>query len=76
MEIVDVVVISDTTANVTWNPPIQPNGIITGYEVKYSVYEEDSDNKSSILATTDMITFNITDLCKLNCITIMYMHGT
>ena len=76
MEIVDVVVISDTTAIVTWNPPIQPNGIIIGYEVKYSVYEEDSDNKSSILATTNMITFIMTDLCKLNCITIMYMHGT
>ena len=22
-----------------WNPPDQPNGIITGYEVMYSVYE-------------------------------------
>ena len=39
MEIVDVIITSDTTVTVKWDPPIQPNGIITGYEVKYSIYE-------------------------------------
>ena len=65
VEIVDVVITSDITATVIWDPPIHPNGILTGYAVKYLVYEEDADNKSSILATTNMITFNMTDLCKL-----------
>ena len=65
MEIVDIIIISDTTATVIWDPPVQPNGIITGYEVKYSIYEEDADNKSSILATVNMSSFNMTDLCKL-----------
>ena len=65
MEIVDVVITSDSTATVIWDPPIHPNGIITVYEVKYLVYKEDADNKSSILATTNMISFNMTDLCKL-----------
>ncbi|XP_065904304.1 receptor-type tyrosine-protein phosphatase delta-like isoform X2 [Dysidea avara] len=30
---------SNTAVIVMWNPPDQPNGIITGYEVMYSVYE-------------------------------------
>ena len=64
MEIVDVVSISDTTAIVTWKPPIQPNGIITGYEVIYSVYEDDNNN-IAFPVSSNISSFNVTDLCKL-----------
>ena len=64
MEIVDVVSISDTTAIVTWKPPIQPNGIITSYEVIYSVYEDDNNN-IAFPVSSNISSFNVTDLCKL-----------
>ena len=64
MEIVDVVSISDTTSLVTWDPPIQPNGIITGYEMIYSVYEDDNNN-IVVPVTSNISSFNVTDLCKL-----------
>ena len=64
MEIVDVVGISDTTSLVTWNPPKQRNGIITSYEVMYSVYENDTAI-ISVPLTSDINNFNITDLRKL-----------
>ena len=64
MEIIDIVSISDTALNVNWNPPIQPNGIITGYEVIYSVYGDDAEN-ISIPVTSNVYSFNITGLCKL-----------
>ena len=64
VEIVDVVSISDTTSLVTWDPPIQPNGIITGYEVIYSVYEDDN-NSIVVPVTSNISSFNVTDLCKL-----------
>lgn len=64
MEIIDVVHIFDTVSIVTWNPPIQPNGIITGYEVIYSVYE-DTTETISVPVSSNISSFNITDLCKL-----------
>ena len=64
VEIVDVVSISDTTSLVTWDPPIQPNGIINGYEVIYSVYEDDNNN-IVVPVTSNISSFNVTDLCKL-----------
>ena len=64
MEIVDVVSISDTTATVTWKPPIHSNGIITGYVVKYSVYE-DNNNEISVLVTSNISSYNMTDLSKI-----------
>ena len=63
MEIVDVISISDETATVTWNPPIHPNGILTGYEVKYSVYEDPNDT-ISVSVTTNIYSMNMTDLGK------------
>ena len=63
MEILDVVTISDTTSTVIWNPPTQPNGIITRYEVIYSVY--DNATNITIPITGNVERFNITDLCKL-----------
>ena len=65
MEIIDVVHISDTISIVTWNPPIQPNGIITSYEVIYSVYE-DATETISVPVSSNISSFNITDLCKLH----------
>ena len=64
VKIVDVVSISDTISLVTWNPPIQSNGIVTGYEVIYSVYEDDNNN-IGVSVTNSTNSFNITSLCKL-----------
>ena len=64
VEIVDIGIISDTTATVVWDPPIQPNGIITSYEVIYSVYE-DNNNSIAVPVTSNISSFNVTDLCKL-----------
>ena len=63
MEIIDIASLSDSALTVTWDPPKQPNGIVTGYEVIYSVYEDDADN-ISIPVTSNINSFNITDLCK------------
>ena len=63
MKIVDVVSISDETVTVVWNPPIHANGILTGYEVKYSVYE-DPNNTISVPVTTNINSLNMTDLSK------------
>ena len=63
VEIVDIASISDIALTVHWNPPIQPNGIITGYEVIYSVYEDDAVN-TSVPVTSNISSFNITDLCE------------
>ena len=38
---------SNNDVNVTWGPPVTPNGVITGYEVFYSVYQDDSSSMSS-----------------------------
>ena len=62
MEIVNVISISETTSTVTWNPPIQPNGIITGYEVMYSIFENDAGT-TNVPVTSNINSFNITDLC-------------
>ena len=40
VKIIGVVSISISTVNVIWIPPAQPNGIITTYEVMYSVYDD------------------------------------
>ena len=69
MEIVDVVTMSSSASLVTWDPPIQPNGIITGYEVVYSVYGLDAESVVGPL-NSDINALNITDLSKLH----MYVH--
>ena len=52
---------------VAWNPPIEPNGVITGYEVVYSVYGLDAENVIGLLES-DVYTINITGLseCYVN----------
>ena len=33
---------STTSAVIMWSEPEEPNGVITGYDVVYGVYEEDN----------------------------------
>ena len=50
---------------VTWNPPIEPNGIITGYEVIYSEYGGITKNVSGPLES-NVTTLHLMDLGKLH----------
>ena len=34
MESIEVVVVSDTSFNVSWRPPLAPNGVLTDYQIK------------------------------------------
>ena len=48
-----IVVVRDTVRNmIRWSPPSPPNGIITGYQVIYSIYQNDSDRNSDTLSST------------------------
>ena len=50
---------------VTWNPPIEPNGIITGYEVIYSEYGGITKNVIGPLES-NVTTLHLMDLGKLH----------
>ena len=63
VDIVDIVAISNTISTVTWRQPMQTNGIITGYEVMYSIYESTTDITNVSLAS-DVESYNITDLSR------------
>jgi len=39
--------------NVTWTEPAQPNGVITGYVVMYSEYENSTFTGSGMLEGSD-----------------------
>jgi len=54
---------SDTEVNVTWNPPDQPNGVITGYVVVYSIYENNTLKMSEMLSD-NIRSYLIDDLGK------------
>ena len=56
--------ISDTEVNVMWSTPSQPNGIITAYQVIYSIYDNTTTVRSELL-TNSRSTYSITDLSKL-----------
>ena len=64
MEIVAIVGTSDTTAVVFWTPPSQPNGIITGYQIIYSLYG-DNTNSMNQAVTENEDSFIITNLSEL-----------
>ena len=64
VEIVAIVGTSDTTAVVFWTPPSQPNGVITGYQIIYSVYG-DTDNSMTQAVTRNENSFVITNLSEL-----------
>ena len=64
VEIVAIVGTSDTTAVVFWTPPSQPNGVITGYQIIYSVYG-DADSSMTEAASINENTFVITNLSEI-----------
>ena len=64
VEIVAIVGTSDTTAVVFWTPPSQPNGVITGYQIIYSVYG-DADNRMIEAVTRNKDNFAIGNLSEL-----------
>ena len=64
MEIVGVVGTSNTTAVVFWTPPSQPNGVITGYQIIYSVYG-DNTNSMNQAVTENENSFVIANLSEL-----------
>ena len=64
VEIVGVVGTSNTTAVVHWTPPSQPNGVITGYQIIYSVYGDADDNITQAV-TRNEDSFVIANLSEL-----------
>ena len=64
VEIVAIVGTSDTTAVIFWTPPLQPNGVITGYQIIYSVYG-DADNRMTEAVTRNEDSFVIANLSEL-----------
>ena len=64
VEIATVTGTSDTTAVVFWTPPSQPNGVITGYQIIYSVYG-DAANSMNEAVTRNEINFIITNLSEI-----------
>ena len=64
VEIAGVVGTSDSTAIVFWAHPSQPNGVITGYQIIYSLYG-DTTNSINQAVTSNEDSFVITSLSKL-----------
>ena len=64
VEIVAIVGTSDTTAVVFWTPPSQPNGVITGYQIIYSVYGDNTNSINQAVTENDD-SFVITNLSEL-----------
>ena len=60
--IVEQFSIDQTT--VTWSPPSQPNGIITGYQVIYSVYQIPSTKMMSSMLDNTITKYTIESLSK------------
>ena len=51
-------------ATVRWSSPSQPNGIITGYQVIYSVYQIPSTKMTSNMLDNTITEFSIDNLSK------------
>ena len=71
VEIFEVISTFSNGTVVIWNPPTEPNGIITGYEVMYSEYGGTSMNVIGPLES-NVTTLDLTDLSKLNLATYSY----
>ena len=72
VQIASVVSTSNITVNVFWTPPSQPNGVVTGYLVIYSVYQMDDDILSQMLNNTSNTNYSISGLSKSFCYRVMY----
>ena len=59
----DLMVTGET--GVSWSPPLQPNGVVTSYQVVYSVYESSAIVRSEILSN-NTITYIIRNLGMLH----------
>ena len=66
MEIVEVVNTFSNGIVVIWNPPNEPNGIITGYEVIYSEYGGTITKNVIDPLGSNVTTLHLTDLGKLH----------
>ena len=61
--IVPGVVELETNQNtIIWSPPLRPNGIITGYQVIYSIYQNGSNRTSGTLSNI-ITSYTIEGLC-------------
>ena len=57
---------SSTSVNITWGPPATSNGVITGYEVFYSVYQDDSTSMTSSRLSGSDRSYPIENLGRYN----------
>ena len=64
VQIARIVSTSNITVIVFWTPPSQPNGVITGYLVIYSIYQMDDDMLSQVLNNTSVTSYSISGLSK------------
>ena len=55
---------ANTKVLITWETPLQPNGVIVGYQVIYSVYNSDITSMSDIL-NISVRNYTIMTLSKL-----------
>ena len=55
---------ANTKVLITWETPLQPNGVIVGYQVIYSVYNSDNTSMSGIL-NISVRNYTIMTLSKL-----------
>ena len=46
----------DTSVNITWNQPSQPNGVIVSYSVEHGVYQDEPTTSVRLLAREPMYT--------------------
>ena len=60
--VVDIVEI--VQGDITWRPPSQPNGIITGYQVIYSIYQLPSTKMMSDVLENTIFVFSIENLSE------------
>ena len=56
---------TSSEVEVSWSPPLQPNGMITSYELIYSVYESSITTTSGLLSNTTN-TYIVMNLGMLN----------
>ena len=68
VSIIAIVGTSDTTTIVFWTPPSQPNGVITGYQIIYSLYG-DTANRMNVTGNED--SFAIMNLSESGILNIM-----
>ena len=57
-------ILENLQEEVMWNPPSQPNGIITGYQVIYSVYQIPSTKMMSDVLDNTITKFSIENLSE------------